>query len=117
MRRSIRTGGFACLAAIPCNGSLSWRAPSPQAPAAPAIQARVLDGHRSGVTAVLFSTHGAWLASSSLDGTARLWSTRSWTAARILDHGSEVYALAFSGGGRLLASGSLDRSVRVWPLR
>lgn len=85
-----------------------------QAAAASVIPAVVLRGHRSGVTAVEFSPDGAWLASSSLDGTVRLWSTRTWNAARILNHGSEIHAIAFSPDGHLLVSGGYDRRLMFW---
>lgn len=95
-----------CLAAVFCNGFVALGQAT--APAA------VLREHRSGVTAVRFSKDGAWLASSSLDGTVRIWLTRTWKTARVLNHGAEVYAIAFSNDGRLLVSGGYDRRLIFW---
>jgi len=107
-----------CLAGTFYNGFVVGQTASPQAAApAAAIPAVVLSGHRSGVTAVEFSPDGAWLASSSLDGTVRLWSTGAWNAARILNHGSEIYAIAFSPDGHLLVSGGYDRRLVFWETR
>lgn len=73
-----------------------------------------LRAHRSGVTAVRFSNDGAWLASASLDGTVRLWSTQTWKLLRVLNHRSEVYAIAFSPDGKLLVSGGYDHRLVLW---
>jgi len=103
------------LAAIFSNAFLTLgQTPVPQATGIPAV---VLQGHRSGVTAVRFSTDGAWLASSSLDGAVRIWSTRTWIATRILNHGAEIYAIAFSQDAHLLVSGGYDRRLMFWETR
>jgi WD40 repeat protein len=87
---------------------------------------RLLHGHAAAVTAVAFSPNERWLASSSLDGTARLW-----PAAEVLDaagadqtttgeplvlqgHGAGVTTVAFSQDGQWVATGSLDNTARVW---
>ncbi len=116
--RFLQTKIFLCLAAILSSGSggVCLRAQSP-APGMSAIWPVVLGGHRSGVTAVQYSPDGTWLASSSLDGTVRLWSTRTWKTARILNHGSEVYAIAFSPDGHLLVSGGYDHRLMFWETR
>jgi WD40 repeat protein len=90
-------------------------AEQPPAPTAPTPVA-VLRGHRAGVTAVRFANDGAWLASASLDGTVRLWSTRTWETERTLEHGSEVYAVTFSPKGDLLVSGGYDHRLVFWEL-
>jgi len=100
------------LTAIFCNDVAAWR--QVPVPAVPTTPAAVLRGHRSGITDVRFSTDGAWLASSSLDGTVRLWSTRTWNAARILNHGAEISEIAFSPDGHLLVSGGYDRRLMFW---
>ena len=58
---------------------------------------------------------GRLLASSSADGTVRLWGMldgRSLAALR--GHTGSVFGVALSGDGQLLASGSADGTVRLW---
>ena len=98
-----------CLAAILCHSLTAYGQVS-----APAT---VLREHRSGVTSVQFSDDERWLASSSLDGDVRLWSTRTWKATRVFNHGEEIYAIAFSPDGRLLISGGYDRRLMFWEIR
>jgi WD40 repeat protein len=101
---------FFCLAGVSSDGFVAGHATSPQAAATPVV----LQGHSAGVTAVQFSPDGAWLASSSLDGTVRIWSARTWDVTRVLKHGAEVYAITFSPDGRTLVSGGYDRRLIIW---
>jgi WD40 repeat protein/tRNA A-37 threonylcarbamoyl transferase component Bud32 len=74
-----------------------------------------LAGHARPITAVAYSPDGTWLASSSLDGTARVWDPERRTTERVLQgHTAGVTCLAYLDGGKRLATGSLDRTVRVW---
>jgi WD40 repeat protein len=77
-------------------------------------ETKVLEGHRSGVTGVQYSPDGQWLASGSLDGTVRIWSTSDWKLEHELAHGDEVYALVFSPDSDLVASSGLNRRVVIW---
>ncbi|KAF1343458.1 hypothetical protein EJ07DRAFT_186712 [Lizonia empirigonia] len=75
----------------------------------------VLEGHRSGVTAVVFSPDGQLVASASLDNTVRVWETATGTCRSVLEgHRSDVTAVVFSPDGQLVASASWDTTVRVW---
>jgi len=78
----------------------------------------VLSGHTSTVTSVAFSPDGKALASSSDDGTIRLWDLATHRQiGRPLTGGSgSVLSVAFSPNGQTLASGSDDGTVRVWSL-
>jgi WD40 repeat protein len=76
--------------------------------------AKVLQGHRAGITSVQYSKDGAWLASASLDGTARIWSTGDWKTVKVLNHGAEVYTIGFSPDGKTLVSGGFDNRVVFW---
>lgn len=76
--------------------------------------AKVLQGHRAGITSVQYSKDGAWLASASLDGTARVWSTGDWKTVKVLNHGAEVYTIGFSPDGKTLVSGGFDNRVVFW---
>jgi WD40 repeat protein len=74
---------------------------------------RMLVGHRGPVTDVDFGA--STLASSSSDGTIRLWSTAG-DLERTIDVGSPVQSIAFSPDGKALASASDDGRVTLWSL-
>jgi WD40 repeat protein len=84
-----------------------------EAGAAPAV----LAGHEGAVTSVAFSeaAGGRYLATGSMDGTARIWDWRAGKeVARLEGHTAAVTCVAFGprAAGRLL-SGSSDTSLRV----
>lgn len=68
-------------------------------------QVRSLHDHSQWVTALAISPDGKILASSSLDGTIKLWHLATGTLQVSLP-AKHVTALAFSPDGRILASGS-----------
>ena len=76
--------------------------------------ADVWRGHESAVTDLAFSPRGDWLASTSLDGTIRVWDAATGHTLRVLRaHTDEVYALAFSRDGSRLASTGYDGRVVI----
>lgn len=81
-----------------------------------------LTGHRGAVSAVKFSPDGRLLASSSADGTLRLYSAADSSYPLICElapstgPGSGLSDLSFSDGSRLIAAASDDRTVRMWDL-
>ncbi len=79
---------------------------------------RTLEGHSNAVWTVVFSADGRNLASSSFDGSARLWDSATgqplWTMPGA--HTAPVRALALSPDGERLVSASFDHTARVWDL-
>jgi WD40 repeat protein len=67
------------------------------------------------ITHAEFSPEGPLLATSSADGSTRLWRSRDGRPVRTLnDHGSGITDLTFSPDGSLLATASSDGVIRVW---
>src|SRR5262245_6538906 len=76
-----------------------------------------LEGHKDWVSDVAFSPDGATLASSSHDGTARLWDVKEKKeAASLGPHTSTSWSVAFSPDGSLLAVGTHNAGARLWKL-
>lgn len=71
-------------------------------------QAFALRGHTGTVTAVAFSPDGLTIASSSLDGSVRLWDTANGAQTARIDAGVPATSLAYSPDGATLAVGYQD---------
>src|SRR6516162_742847 len=73
-----------------------------------------LTGHKEAVVAVAIAPGGSWLATASLDKTARIWSAEGTPVATLTGHGQGVVAVAIAPDGSWLATASGDKSVRLW---
>jgi WD40 repeat protein len=78
---------------------------------------RTLEGHRSYVSDIQFTSDGKHLISSSSDQTICLWDWREGRPVAILrGHLDEVDGLSVSPDGRTFASRCRDGSIFLWPL-
>ncbi len=78
-------------------------------------QIAALTGHGGTITGLDFSPDGLTLASSSRDGTIRLWDVYGQAERLILSgHTDRVLDVAFSPDGSRVASASWDGTIRLW---
>lgn len=75
-----------------------------------------LTGHTAPVIGLAFSPDGMLLATSSFDGTAKVWDWNKEEVRQTLNgHGQQpVVSVAFSSDGKLLATASWDKTAKVW---
>ncbi|KAF9430483.1 hypothetical protein BGZ76_000820, partial [Entomortierella beljakovae] len=70
------------------------------------------DGH---VTDVKYSPKDNQVASSSMDGTVRLWEVETDNCKYVFrGHTGLVKSIAYSPDGKFIASGGNDKTVRIW---
>lgn len=77
---------------------------------------RVLDGHAQTVTDLVFIGDGSMLASSSNDGTVRLWRVETGDSIPMPGHDGVVSQLRLTPNEDALLSSGFDGSLRQWPL-
>jgi platelet-activating factor acetylhydrolase IB subunit alpha len=82
-------------------------------PVAPEI--KVLEGHRAPITHVNFHPIYTLVASSSEDGTIKIWDFESGKLEKTLKgHTETVNCTAFNKKGTILASCSADITIKIW---
>jgi WD40 repeat protein/transcriptional regulator with XRE-family HTH domain len=72
-------------------------------------------GHTDSIWDIDISPDGKYLATSSVDKTARLWDLATGETIRIFSgHTGVIDGIAFSPDGKTLATGSADHTIRLW---
>jgi WD40 repeat protein len=72
-------------------------------------------GHSDTVMALAFHPSGTWLASGSMDNTARIWDVTTQRTLRVLrGHTGPVNAVAFTPDGRRFVTAGGDGQVMLW---
>jgi WD40 repeat protein len=81
---------------------------------------KTLTGHRGAVSGLAFDSRGRFLASSSLDGSVRIWALNDdlspWKAGPLSGLETGALEVRVSGDGRFVAAGYRDGTVRLWSL-
>lgn len=76
---------------------------------------RLLRGHTKAISTVAFSPDSTMIVTSSLDGTVRVWDTRTGRSIAILGQTDQVSSAVFSPNGQwVAASGTDDGTTHVW---
>ena len=76
---------------------------------------RELAGHSLVVHGIRFSPDGQYVATTSFEGTVKIWSVEPPPPYVSLEgHEQTVWTAAFSPDGRQVATGSLDQTARIW---
>lgn len=79
-----------------------------------------LEGHRSRIYDIDFNVKDDLMATSSLDGTVRLWDCTNLNnqPIELRDHESWVLSIAFSPDGeKLITSSNQEERILVWPVK
>gem|GEM_PF-847736 len=89
--------------------------PFPTPPPTRSGLVHILHGHSGRVTAVAWAPDGSYLASASVDKTARIWNTGTWQSMLTYrGHSAALAAIAWDSRSNLIASAGADRSVQLW---
>ena len=100
------------MSAAACRGSQ----PSHAGIAGPTLVARLehtFTGHSGILRQVAFSPDSQLLATSSAEGTVKLWRVADRALVKTLTHPAGVTSVAFSRDGQWLVTGSYDQIVRI----
>lgn len=75
--------------------------------------------HRGSITQIRYSNTGKNFATSSLDGTVRIWDSISSHCIKTLDGahgGNAVSSVRFTNNEKYLMTAGLDSTVRLWDI-
>ena len=71
----------------------------------------------AGVTSVVISPNGQYVAAGSMDAVVRIWDVSTGQLVeKLRGHRNCVYSVAFTPDGKGLVSGSLDKTLKFWDL-
>jgi WD40 repeat protein len=73
-----------------------------------------LVGHSGEIRSVASSPDGAYLATASADGTARVWDARTGTTLRVMNDGAPLTSIQFSPDSGLAVTADQQGVVRIW---
>ncbi|NHB67917.1 nSTAND1 domain-containing NTPase [Perlabentimonas gracilis] len=78
----------------------------------------VLRGHSAKITGLAFSSDGRYMASSSYDGSVRLWHLDDLNTLPIVfdDHETWVTSVTFTPDGKFIVSGDKNGSIKLLPV-
>jgi WD40 repeat protein len=78
---------------------------------------QLYSGHEDIITSICFSFTGKHMATTSKDGTCRLWDIETARCSGIFPHPKVVTACSFSQNGKYLVTGCQDAGCRLWATR
>lgn len=73
-----------------------------------------LQGHSAAIYSLAWSPAGNKIASSSYDGTVRIWEAESGREEATLEVGSAVFTVAWSPDGGRVVTGDNDKRLGIW---
>ena len=75
---------------------------------------KTIEGHEQNIISVVWHPQESLLASSSLDGTVRIWDIVTEECLQVLQHNNYAWSIAWSHNGKMLASASHDLGAKIW---
>lgn len=100
---------------LPESNTTSKQRP-PRPPLKPRYRRKLeLGGHKLAISQVRISPDGKWIASSSADGTAKIWNAQTGEHLETLvGHMGGISCIAWAPDSNTLATGSDDKAIRLW---